>query len=271
MNLTSLYIFMECININPYILQMKIKKAYFRFYEELNDFLPNDKKKVTFPYNFTGNPAIKDAIEAIGIPHPEIDLILINSKSIDFDYQLTDGDYVSVYPVFEGIDISPIIKLRAKPLRHSKFILDVQLGKLARWLRLLGFDSLYKNDFSDAQIVDISMLEKRIILTRDQDLLKRKPVNHGYWIRATNPDDQIVEIIHRFDLNNQFQFFTRCMICNGKIKNVEKENITDALPEKTKLYYDEFYQCSGCEKIYWKGSHYKKMQKKIEKWSELWI
>ncbi|MFC2088173.1 Mut7-C RNAse domain-containing protein [Calditrichota bacterium] len=243
---------------------MKLKKAFFRFYEELNDFLPADQRKVSFKYSFSGNPTIKDAIEAIGIPHPEVDLIVVNSNSVDFNYHLMDGDQVSVYPVFESIDISPIIKLRAKPLRHTKFILDVQLGKLSRWLRLLGFDSQYRNDYQDIEIVKTALAKLRIILTRDQELLKIKVVNHGYWVRSTDVEKQLVEIINRFDLRSQLNPFTRCMVCNGILEKVEKRQVINSLLPQTKKYNNEFYQCSICLKVYWKGSHYKKMKNKIE-------
>ena len=148
------------------------KAANFRFYEELNDFLPENKRKIEYSYAFYGTPAVKDAIEAEGVPHTEVDLILVNGKSVGFDYLLQHSDRVSVYPVFETLDISPVIRLREKPLRESKFILDVHLGKLTKLLRRLGFDSNYRNDYSDPEIVNISLKEKRIILTRDRGILK---------------------------------------------------------------------------------------------------
>lgn len=238
--------------------------ATFRFYQELNDFLPSKYKKKSFQYTFKGNPTIKDAIEAIGIPHTEVDLILVNGKSINFNYHIQNNDYVSVYPMFENFDITPIIKLRAKPLRITKFILDIQLGKLAKKLRMLGFDTLYKNDYTDKQIIKIAGEEKRIILTRDKDLLKNKNVTHGYWVRNTDPELQLIEIIQRFDLKNQINPFTRCMECNQKVIPVEKNKILDKLETKTKKYYTEFYQCTQCKKIYWEGSHFQKMKRKID-------
>ncbi|MEJ2722847.1 MAG: Mut7-C RNAse domain-containing protein, partial [bacterium] len=148
------------------------KTARFRFYEELNDFLPADRKKVGFTYRFSGTPAVKDAIEAIGVPHTEIELIIANGTSVGLDYRLRDGDFVAVYPVFEGIDVTPIVRLREGPLRRVAFILDVHLGKLARRLRMLGFDTLYRNDYRDSDIVRLAALENRIVLTRDTGILK---------------------------------------------------------------------------------------------------
>lgn len=181
------------------------KAAQFRFYEELNDFLSFDKKKTPFSYQFDGAPSIRDVIEAIGVPHTEVDLILVNGTSVGFDYLLVHEDRVSVYPVFESLDISPIVRLRKKPLRKSAFILDVHLGRIARSLRMLGFDALYKNDYEYSEIISISVKEKRIILTRDHGILKGKGVTHGYWIRSTRPEEQIQEVLSRFDLFSQIK------------------------------------------------------------------
>lgn len=178
----------------------KIHTVYFRFYEELNDFLTADKRRKEFAHNFRGEPSVKDTIEAIGVPHTEIDLILINEVSVDFQFQLQGNERISVYPVFESMDIAPLVRLRPRPLRESKFIADVHLGTLARKLRLLGFDTLYQNNFDDPEIIDLALAEHRIILTRDKGILKQSRVTHGYWIRQQDPIKQTREVIRRFQL-----------------------------------------------------------------------
>ncbi|UCG51807.1 MAG: Mut7-C ubiquitin/RNAse domain-containing protein [Candidatus Latescibacterota bacterium] len=233
--------------------------AQFRFYEELNDFLPPGKKKTAVPYHFSGSPSIKDAIEAIGVPHPEVELILVNGVSVGFDYRLQNGDHVSVYPVFESLDVSPLIRLRGAPLRRVAFVLDVHLGKLAKLLRMLGFDTEYRNDYGDAEIIELAVNDKRIVLTRDRGILKTKSVTHGYWIRSSDPEEQVREVIARFDLRALVKPFHRCMACNGILEEVEKSAIRDRLPPRPARYFDEFYQCLDCEKVYWKGSHYDNM------------
>ncbi|MFQ5780855.1 MAG: Mut7-C RNAse domain-containing protein, partial [Nitrospiria bacterium] len=235
-------------------------QAQFRFYAELNDFLPLDRKKRPFLYRFHGRPAIKDPIEAVGVPHTEVDLILVNGQSVGFGYYLKDGDCVSVYPVFESLNISPLVRLREKPLRRSAFVLDVHLGKLARKLRLLGFDVRYRNHCADPEIVAISARERRIVLTRDSRLLHAKAITHGYWLRSMDPEEQLREVLARFDLFSQIRPFHRCVVCNGKISSIEKGKIIDQLEPKTILYYEEFYRCEQCGKIYWKGSHYEKIK-----------
>ncbi|MBN1159067.1 MAG: Mut7-C ubiquitin/RNAse domain-containing protein [Bacteroidales bacterium] len=238
--------------------------AYFRFYEELNDFLQGERRKALFPYAFSGNPSVKFAIEALGVPHTEVDLILVNGRSVDFSYKLNHGDTVSVYPVFESIDITPVQHLHEKPLRNTRFILDVHLGRLTKYLRLCGFDSLYRNDFSDTELIERARDEKRIILTRDRELLKNKGVIRGYWLRSQNPGEQVKEVFERFGLKNNVQPFSRCMECNGVLEEVSKESILSELEPGTRKCYHDFRRCRGCGKIYWKGAHYERMVRFVE-------
>lgn len=243
----------------------EVKTVHFRFYEELNDFLPKDKRKTEFNYEFVDNLTVKDVIASIGVPHAEIDLILVNGISVAFDYKVKSGDHIAVYPVFEALDISPLNRLHSQPLREIKFIIDVHLGKLAKHLRLLGFDSLFTTTYEDAEIIAIAEKEHRIILTRDKGLLKNDKVTHGYWVRATNPTEQLKEIVKRFDLGNKASPFTRCLECNGVLVAVAKETVKDLLPEKTSEYYNNFNRCPWCGRIYWEGAHYKKMHDFITK------
>jgi uncharacterized protein with PIN domain len=232
----------------------------FRFYEELKDFLPKDKRSQPFAITLKGNPSVKDTIEALGIPHTEVDLILVNSQPVEFSYKLKDKDYVSVYPVFESLDISDITSLRNNGLRNPKFVLDTHLGRLARYLRLLGFDTIYSNDFEDNEIIKISLDDNRIILTRDKGILKNNSVTHGYYIRSQKPKEQINEVIIRFHLESLVRPFTVCSLCNGKIVSVSKDSVTEHLKSLTKKHYNRFYMCSECKKIYWEGSHYKRIK-----------
>lgn len=199
--------------------------------------------------------SVKDIIESTGVPHTEVDLIIVNGQSVDFDYQVRDGDHISVYPVFESFDISPIVKVRAQPLRAISFVVDVHLGRLARFLRLLGFDTRYDRSFDDAELVGISSRESRILLTRDVNLLKHGSVTHGYYVRATDPRAQVVEVAGRFHLEDEVTPFTRCMVCNGELLVVEKADIADLLPAATRDHIDEYRRCSDCRNIYWKGAH----------------
>ena len=241
-----------------------MKRAFLRFYEELNDFLPPDKRKVRFEHQFIDRASVKDMIESFGVPHTEIDLILVNGNSVDFSYVVNDKDDISVYPVFESFDIRNVQHLRIKPLRESKFIADVHIGSLARYLRMLGFDVLYENEFSEQEIIDISLNEKRAILTKDRELLKNSKVTHGYWIRNEELEEQVKEVIIRFDLKDDIKEFLRCLECNNILEPVEKEKIEMRIPPKVKEWQNEFWYCRNCEKVFWKGSHYEEMLKFIE-------
>lgn len=177
---------------------MKIKEAIFRFYEELNDFLPIEKKKNCFPYPFNGDIKIKDAISSLGVPCSMVDLILVNGKSVDFSYNLENNDRVSVYPVFETLDISDVTHLKNRPLRKSKFIVDMHLVGLERQLSRIGFNIVHKR--SKKEIVNTSLVEKRIILTKDKKILKYKNVTRCYLIKSKNPKEQLKEVLHNFSL-----------------------------------------------------------------------
>jgi uncharacterized protein with PIN domain len=238
-------------------------EALFRFYAELNDFLSLDRRQVSFTHHFEGRVSIKDMIEALGVPHTEIDLILINGESVDFSTLVQDGSRISVYPVFESFDITPLLRVRPKPLRDPRYVLDVHLGKLAAYMRLLGFDTLYRNDYEDAELACISRDEHRTLLTRDRGLLKRRMVTHGYCVRETSPRQQLIEVVRRFDLFRLIAPFRRCIRCNGVLVPVSKEAVIDRLPPRTREYYDEFRRCRVCGHVYWKGSHYERMQQLV--------
>ena len=241
--------------------------ASFRFYASLNDFLPSQRRQKLFPHWFKGNPSIKDTVEALGVPHPEVELIIKNGKAVDFSEKVKEGDYWSVYPHFSSLEISHQ-ELRP-PLAINRFVLDVHLGKLATQMRLLGFDTLYENDYSDSQLADLSHQQQRIVLTRDIALLKRSVVTYGYWVRYQDPPLQLQEVLHRFALFPFISPFKRCLRCNGLMMSVNKVDIQEKLEPLTQKYYDEFYQCTGCHKIYWKGSHYSKLKQRIEKITEI--
>lgn len=238
--------------------------ATFRFYEELNDFLPKDKRRRPFEYVLKLNQTVKDAIEASGVPHTEVDLIIVNGGSVGFSYHPQHADMISVYPVFESFNIQPVLKLRPAPLRIPKFVLDVHLGKLCKYLRMLGFDTFYNNHLEDSEIIEISITQKRIILTRDFGILKNGKVTHGYWLRSQNPKIQIQEVIRRFDLQKGIKPFYRCTVCNGLVETVDKEKVTELLQPGTMKYFHQIFQCTSCARIYWEGSHFEKMKAFVE-------
>lgn len=236
-----------------------VTKVSFRFYGNLNDFLPHERRGVAFVHAFNGRVAVKDVIESLGVPHPEIDLLIAGTRSIEFSYHLQDGDRIAAYPLFRGLDVADISLVRPPALDDLRFVLDTHLGRLAAYLRLAGFDCLYANDSDDQRLAEISSTERRMLLTRDAGLLKRSIVTYGYWMRETNPRRQLAEISTRLDLASRAQPFRRCLRCNALIEPVPKAIVLDRLPPRTREHYDEFYRCAGCGRIYWKGAHYGEM------------
>jgi uncharacterized protein with PIN domain len=242
----------------------KPAQAWFRFYEELNDFLPASRRKRRFLHTFTRRASIKDMIEALGVPHTEIEVILVNGESVDFSRVVSDGDDISVYPMFESLDVRPLLRLRPEPLRRPRFVLDTHLGRLARYLRLLGFDCLYRNDSHDDELARLSSEQQRTLLTRDRILLQRRIITRGYFVRAVQPRQQAVEVLRRFDLSGDLHPLSRCIRCNGLLEDTEKDAIRARLEPKTRRYYRRFRICPDCGQIYWRGSHFGKMTRLIE-------
>ena len=234
-----------------------------RFYAELNDFLAPAKRGISIVHEFDIPAAVKDLIEANGVPHTEVDLILANGQSVDFGYRVQDGDRISVYPVFETLDITPLLRVRPEPLRHTRFVLDTHLGRLAAYLRLMGFDTLYRNDYRDEELADISRDERRILLTKDRGLLKRSQVTHGYCVRATDPRQQLLEVFRRFDLRGAARPFTHCLRCNGLLRPVPKESVGHLISSAMAERYEEYTQCGSCGRIYWPGSHHRRMRQLV--------
>jgi len=238
--------------------------ATFRFYEELNDFLPPQWRKVAFTVPCARGATTKHMIEALGVPHTEVELILVNGESVGFERMLADGDRVAVYPRFETLDVTPLLRLRDSPLREPRFIADAHLGGLARLLRMAGFDTLYDNGYHDAELVRIAQREGRIVLSRDIELLKRRDVDHGCYVHATDPDAQLREIVERLDLARLAKPFTRCLRCNAPLRPIEKAEVLDRLPENVRAHQVRFSYCDGCDRVYWQGSHWQAMRRRLD-------
>ena len=229
--------------------------AILRFYAELNNFLPPPQRSLPLRHHFALPASVKDIFESIGVPHPEVELILLNGTPADFSRLVHDGDRVSIYPAFRALDLSPLPQLRP-PLGEHRFVLDAHLGRLATWLRVLGFDAAYENSCEDKELARISHEQKRILLTRDRGLLKRSEVVYGYFVRATEAKQQAVEVLRRFDLFASAAPFQRCLRCNALLEAVAKERILERLQPRTRQHYDAFRICPACQRIYWAGSHY---------------
>jgi uncharacterized protein with PIN domain len=228
-------------------------RVWFRFHGELNDFLPALRRDLEFEQPAGVTDTIKHIIESIGVPHTEIGRVTVNGKELSSSERLQAGDHVEVFP--HAIPV---------PLEHPRFVLDGHLGRLAAYLRMLGFDTWYDRWADDTQLAAIASGERRLLLTRDVGLLKRREVEGGYCVRSHKPHDQLHEVSCRFALRSQFMPFRRCMDCNGPLCPVSKEEVTNQLPPHTRETKHEFSRCQNCGKVFWRGSHYARMLGWIE-------
>jgi uncharacterized protein with PIN domain len=232
--------------------------ATFRFFGNAGDFLARYRREGAFAHYFRGTPSIKDRIETLGTPHTEVAHIRIDGEFCSFRHLLSGGEYVEVFSSDYPPENRPTTPpLNAPPPGRPCFVADVNLGRLARLLRLLGFDTLYRNDYNDAHVAGLSAREDRVVLTRDRRLLMRRDVTYGYFVRTDLPELQAQEVMQRFRLHDFTRPFHRCSRCNGIVHRVEKAAVFDRLESKTKRYYDDFWQCSDCGQVYWEGSHIK--------------
>jgi uncharacterized protein len=239
--------------------------ALFRFYEELNDFLPRERRKRDFSIEVDRSRSVKDAIESAGVPHTEVDLILVDGRSVGFTHLLRGGERVSVYPMFERLDIAPVLRLRPLPLRDPRFVADTHLAKLARHLRMAGFDTVLDHDWDDDRIVACSLAERRTILTRDKGMLRRAEVERGYFVRAIHADEQLAEVLRALQLEGLMEPFSRCRECNTPLADVTREEVLEQVPPKVRASYERFKQCPGCARIYWEGTHFERMKRLVDR------
>lgn len=235
----------------------------FRFYGDLNDFLPPNRRQRAFECEMNGPQSVKHLVEALGVPHPEVALILNGDAAVDFSHQPRSGDRIAVYPEFHRIDLDGLPALRPPLPEPPAFLADNHLGKLVRLLRLLGFDTAYDHALDDEALAEKAHDENRILLTRDRGLLKRRLVIWGYCLRTTDPHDQLRAVLTRFRLQDLITPWTRCLRCNGFLQPVSKEAILDRLEPKTKRYYDDFRQCNRCGQVYWQGSHFESLERVV--------
>lgn len=241
-----------------------MRTLWLRFYASLNDFLPTRWKQRTFKLGFLGQPTVREILVQLNVPPPEVALILARGYPVGFDYRPEPEERLSFYPIF--YHLLPAAPLHtAPPERPPRFLLDTHLGRLARYLRMLGFDAehLSNPDPGDAALAHWAGNAGRVLLTRDRRLLARKTVQYGYFVRATAPQAQLAEVLDRFDLHDVIHPFSRCMCCNVLLEPVDPEAIANQLPPSIRTHYHTFERCPACGRLYWEGSHHARMQRLI--------
>ena len=248
---------------SPYCLRSLLNHAHVRLYASLNEALPPGQRQAPVPYAFLGRVPLRTALETLGVRPAEVDVALMNGAVADLNRLLQDGDRVSVYPRFHRLrpDVGG-----GRPSEAPRFLLDAHLGRLAKYLRMLGLDARYHaDDPGDAALAQIVADEGRVLLSRDRDLLGRPLVWQGYFVQATDPEEQIEEVIGRFGLREHVRPLTRCLRCNGPLTSVPKAEVAEELPPQTRRHVEAFYRCTGCGRVYWEGSHYARMRRFVER------
>ncbi len=242
---------------------MQVGHVTIRLYGDLASLAPDADNDGAVEVPVGGRRSVKDAVEATGVPHTEVDLLVVDGDVVDFGAQVGAGDRVAAYPPLHSLDVeSPV---RPPPLPEPRFILDVHLGRLAGQLRLLGLDVEYHNDRGDAELARRAAAGPRWLLTRDRGLLMRAAVTHGYLVRTTDPDEQLLEVARRFRLTPHLRPFQRCAHCNGMLEDVPKEAIAHRLEPGTRREHDTFRRCTGCGQLYWAGSHLPSIEALLER------
>ena len=235
-----------------------------RFHRELNFFLSKEFRDKMFFFEFMNRRSVKDLIESFTVPHVEVVVVVINGQSVDFSYMVQNGDCIEVYPDSTDVAVPEIKHLRGLFSGEMKFVCDGHLGKLARRLRLLGFDVNYENNRADDQLAEIAEKQDYILLSRDRHLFMRKGIKRGFFIRSTDPAIQIIDVIEDLNLKDKCVPFSRCISCNGLLKKMDLESECfkshkNKIPDGVLKWCNEFHLCPFCEKVYWKGSHYNKL------------
>ena len=241
---------------------MKPFKVRLCFHGDLNVFLGSKAGDAVIERRLAEKTSIKDIIESCGVPHPEVDLFLVDEQTVGFDHTLANDAKVEVFPVQNRGTVHTDKRLQT--IGISRFVADGHLGGLTRNLRLLGFDVAYRQNADDRQLLEVMARENRALLTRDRRLLMHSIVQHGYYPRSQNPDEQTIEVVRRFDISELIAPFTRCLRCNAPLEEATKADVIDKLEPLTKIYYNQFHRCPDCKQIYWSGSHFPKLQKRIQ-------
>jgi uncharacterized protein with PIN domain len=230
------------------LYDVRVSLASFRFSEELGRFLRPEHRGRRFMYSCARAANLKNAIEALGVPHTEVGSVLVNGTPATLQRIVREGDEVDVPPRVEDAGGRPF------------FVADAHLGGLARFLRMLGFDTLHEPGIDDREIRRLAHEESRVVLTRDRDLLKCRDIRRGHYVRALKPEAQLREIVAHYQLGAGARPFTLCLHCNLALTPVEKAAVAHRLPERVAELQQSFTYCAGCDRVYWPGSHYERMR-----------
>ncbi|GAB6191902.1 Mut7-C RNAse domain-containing protein [Desulfocastanea catecholica] len=223
---------------------------------------PDDAQ--TIVYRLARRASIKDILEGLGVPHTEVGRIVLAGQEQTFEKIAEVGEHFHIHPLSPAMPPTVTTVLRPDPLGDCIFLVDINVARLAGLLRMVGFDAeAVDREMTNSATLDRAIDEKRILLTRNRDLLKQRRLVFGHLVRSQDPEEQLKEIINLYNLQERIRPFSRCIACNGLLAEVDKKTIIDRLLPLTRKYFNRFHQCIGCGKIYWQGSHHHKMSAQL--------
>ena len=233
-----------------WIRVLGMKSAEFAFSAGLIDLLPRHRRRSPITIRFSGPQTTKHLIESLGIPHTELGDVIV------------DGAVSSLHHIVQSGEVIEVLEVCSPPwgAEEPRFVLDGHLGRLNAGLRMLGLDCAYQGNCPDDELVERALVEDRILLSRDRRLLMRKSVVNAHLVRSLDPQLQLESVIRRFGLGRWFRPFRRCIRCNQQLARADKQSLTDRLLPLTRLYFDDFRICPSCGQLYWKGSHFKRLE-----------
>jgi uncharacterized protein len=215
----------------------------------LRFFLPAGERRPELRLPVDGTSTVGHLLAAVGVPKTEVGDVVVNGLPVDWAYRPRPGDRVSVHRLAWP---------QWAPTSPPRFVLDVHLGTLGRRMRLLGLDTTYDRNADDDALLEMSLAQERVLLTRDRGLLHRRALRWGAHVNAAVPDEQLREVLDRFA--PPLQPWTRCPACNGALVHAPKSDVNDQLEDGTRRCYQTFRRCRECGRIYWRGAHAHRLQ-----------
>jgi len=225
--------------------------AQFRVHGALNDLVPPQRRHRAFVVVCPEHATIKHTAEAMGIPHTEVGIVLLDGQPADLAHRVPESGTVDLHPA-------------PPPRAPLRFVADVHLAGLARRLRLLGFDCVLAGDGPDEAIARHAEREQRIVLTRDRELLKHRRVERGRYVRSLRTDAQAREVVDALDLRGHLRPFTRCLECNGELREARADEVAVRVPPAVAAVQRDYARCAGCGRVYWPGSHWRRLSALVD-------
>lgn len=236
------------------------------FHAELNDFLPAAERGRGRAVQADDGAPLRHLIEACGVPHTEVAMARREGEQVGLQTPVSDDDRIDVWPFFAALAQCPELRERDPLAGARRFLADAHLGRLARHLRMLGFDTRWDHDdVGDARLAELAATDGRILLSSDRRLLMRRQVGRGCFVRGGSTWEQLEALTRRLDLCAELQPFTRCTLCNARLAAVALDQVRAQIPPRVRELTEHYWRCDACGRIYWRGTHWRDMRTRIRR------